>query len=208
MKTTLLSITMTIILFFACDTYAQNVKHKYSSKGTWEFGGDIFFTSTTTDFTDDYPGHQLNETYTETDFAINGEAGYFIIDGLKLGVEPGIENVSSGSMISYTQLRLYFTPEYVIKTKSILYPYFGGAVGYTALSQEGASSSQTGFSWGAKLGLKINVAGNSLLDIGFRYYEEQYNATFQDHSYNPPVSYDVKNKIKPLGLSLGWSVFF
>jgi hypothetical protein len=204
MKTSLLSLMLISFLFFSFDTNAQNITHKYAKQDIYEFGGEIFFTSTTNDYTYSGYGNVYASNSTTTDFAINANAGYFVINGLKLGIEPGIEVIHYWT--TQTWLRLYFTPEYVFDTKTSLYPYIAGAVGYTSVNPY-YNQTANGFSWGVKGGLKVNIAGNSLLNIGIRYYEEQYNATYESSSV-PPSTIDNKNKIKLLGLSAGWSVFF
>lgn len=205
MKTTLLFLALISFLFFSSDISSQNLKHKYATQGTWEFGGDIFFTTTTEDYSATYE-NQYNFNNTVLDFAVNANAGFFVIKGLKLGIEPGIE--VTNTYRTQTVLKLYFTPEYVFDMKTAVYPYAAGAIGFTSVNPYYTSNYANGFSWGFRLGLKINLAGNSLLNVGLRYYEGQYNTTYEDNYVIPHYSYDIKDKTKELGLALGWSVFF
>jgi len=203
MKLSLQAIALISLLFIANNTNAQSTKHIYTGKGAWELGGELFFTSF------DNEHSRLGNEFTSgssnsyTNFALDADAGYFVINGLKLGADLGFE---ADDVWGHTQnrIKVYFTPEYVMNTKSIIYPYIAASAGYTLFSV--SSSSYDGFSWGAKGGVKLNIAGNSLLNIGLTYYEEQYNSTQQ--TFFTPETVITKDKYKQLGVTLGWSVFF
>jgi hypothetical protein len=182
-------------------TSSQTIKPKsiYAKQKTFEIGGDIFLTSTK--YTREETGHSSSD-HSQVDFIINGSAGLFVIDGLKLSVEPAIQ-ITAYEDDTWTHLKLYFTPEYVFNTKSNIYPYLGGSVGYTSSAYSysaGSSQNQSGLSWGGKAGLKINVLGNALLNAGFSFYRETYNYT--------PSYGDVKQHYDVFGFKLGFSVFF
>jgi hypothetical protein len=201
----LLFITFTVN---AQDNIRKSPTSKYAKQLCWEFGGDISFTSTS--IHEEQSGTYSN-TYDETEniFLIEGNAGIFIVNGLKLGIEPGVAvssyNGEHGSSTT-THLALYFSPEYVFNTKSIVYPYIGGAIGYSSniYSDNEYNPTEDGFSYGARAGLKVNFIGNSLLDFGFVFYSENYHSIYDYQYYH----IDRKERNDRVGLTLGWSVFF
>jgi outer membrane protein len=205
MKTTAIAVITLLILSFTAE--AQNLRTKdskpfYTKQGTFEIGGDIFFTSTTyiTERGGTYP---YSTDGTVTNFSINGSAGVFAVNGLKLSIEPVLEIESYDSDNSRTWFKIYFTPEYVFNTKTIFYPYFGGSLGYTSLAFSnsiGYSNTQSGLSYGLKGGWKINAFGNCLFNFGAKYYRETYN-------YSDTYS-DVKQHHNLFGVTAGVSVFF
>jgi len=199
MRTT--AIAIITILIFSFTTEAQSIKPKsiYAKKMTFEVGGDIFFTSTT--YSREENGMSTSSSDPELLFIIDGNAGLFAVDGLKLAVEPAIELRSYGSNSTWTKFKLYFSPEYIFDTKNNVYPYLGGSVGYTSSSYSSSNNSPYGgFSWGAKGGVKVNPFGNALINVGFSYYRETYNYTA---SYG-----DVKQHYNIMGIKAGFSVFF
>jgi hypothetical protein len=204
MKTTLLSLVLFSFLCFTTDTDAQEEAHRYSKKGIWETGGELFFTTYQEKHSVDGTGYLYPDSK-YTNFMLSIDAGYFVINGLKLGLEQDLEADDIWGH-TRTRIKFYFTPEYVFDTKTILYPYIAVSAGYT-LNTYQSSTAQDGFSWGVKGGVKVNITGNSLLNIGLRYYEENYNYNYE-YFGAPSTNYSYKDKMKNLGLSLGWSVFF
>ncbi len=191
-----------VLLMIAITSSSQTIKPKsiYAKQKTFEIGGEIFLTSTEYKSEASYPMYySSNETVLY--FAVNASAGVFVINGLKLGVEPVIafQSYDNGNQ---TSLKLYFTPEYIFDLKTNVYPFIGGSVGYTSTSYSNSynSSTESGFSWGAKGGLKVNAFGNALINLGISYYSEVYN-------YNNTYG-EVKRQNNIIGLKAGISLFF
>ena len=200
-----LTLVILSLLFITFTANAQNIikktpKLKYTKQLTVEVGGEIFLSSTNgtrTEF-----GNERGYG-TETFFTLKAGAGIFVINGLKLGIEPAVSIHFYDSDNRWTQLKLYFTPEYVLNTKTIVFPYLGASIGYTSSNYSysvGSSPNMDGIGYGAKAGLRVNLFGNSLLNFGFAYNRENYNYTA---SYG-----DVKQRYDVFGMTLGWSVFF
>jgi hypothetical protein len=191
------SLIIIMVLFITTGSYTQNLKHKYAKQGTWETGGELFFSSSEDNYTQtgDLNSDRI-DTY--TNFTLSANAGCFVINGLKLGIEPAVEvNDIWGN--TETRLKLFFTPEYVLDTKSKFYPFIAVSAGYQTYNQT-YSNTGDGFTWGVKGGVKLNITGNSLLVIALRYYEESFNVSDNFYSTN--------QKSKQIGMSAGWSVFF
>jgi hypothetical protein len=198
MKTTAFAVITLLILSFTFQAQSLKPRTIYAKKSTFEIGGEIFLSSTTrtTEATPMYQG----SSYSATDFVINGSGGIFVIDGLKLSIDPAIHVRYYGSSTS-TLLKLYFTPEYVFDVKSNIYPYLGVSAGFVHSGYSSSSSDETGsFSWGAKGGLKINAFGNALINAGFTYFRETYKYS--------SIYYEVKEHHDILGFRMGFSVFF
>jgi opacity protein-like surface antigen len=200
MKITSFAVIIFILTSLTLDAQTIKPKRIYAKQKTFEIGGDIFLTST--QYTREERGMTTSDDNSTLAFVINASAGLFVIDGLKLAVEPAIGIISYNNSTS-TNLKLYFTPEYVFDMKNEVYPYIGGSIGYTSSSYSNSSSSsptQSGFSWGGKGGIKINAFGNALINVGISYYRETYNYTA---SFG-----DVKQHYNILGVKAGLSVFF
>jgi hypothetical protein len=202
MKTTTFAVITLLILSFTSE--AQNIKPKsiYAKRMTFELGGDMFFTSTSYNI----PQSTITQTSssaTITIFSVNAGAGIFVIDGLKLGIEPVIEIEDYEGENKWTKIKVYFTPEYVFNAGSDFYFYTGASAGYTFSSGTGFVGSgpdMGGFSYGVKAGWKINPFGNCLFNFGAKYYRETYDYKIS--------SGDVKQSYNIFGVTGGLSVFF
>lgn len=186
-----------IALLLTVTSNSQTIKQKsiYAKQMTYEIGGDLFFSSTQYTYNDGTFSHD----YTVRNYAINVSVGFFVIDGLKLAVEPTFD-VTSYDNNSWSGFKLYLTPEYVFNMNNEVYPFLGGSVGYTSMSPVNGPT-ESGFSWGVKGGVKINPLGNVLIDFGLSYYQETYN-------YSGGFSGEVKQHNNVLGFKGGISLFF
>jgi len=193
------SFAVIALLLIAVTSDSQTIKQEsiYAKQKTFEIGGDLFFSST--QYTREYSMTPSSSSdYTVRDYVINASAGIFVIDGLKLAVEPAFE-VMSYENSSSSGLKLYLTPEYVFNMNSEVYPFIGGSVGYTSISS--TARTENGFSWGVKGGIKINALGNVLVNLGISYYQETYD-------YNEVYYGDVRQHNNVLGFKGGLSLFF
>lgn len=191
-----------ILLLSATFSDAQTIKSKsiYAKQKTFEIGGDFMFNSTEY-FRSQTSISSVSNSSTTTNLIINGAAGIFVIDNLKLSIEPAIQ-LSYFEGDSWRQLKIYFSPEYYFNMKGIVYPYLGGAAGYSSESFSGSNSpSRGGFSWGLKGGIKVNAFGNALINAGVSYYRETYD-------YSDIYLGDVKQHYNILGFKVGISIFF
>ncbi len=202
MKTTVMAVITLLII--SLTSQAQNIKPKsiYAKRLTFEIGGEVFFTSTSYKY-EQSSITQSSSSVTITHFAVNAGAGIFVIDGLKLGIEPAIEIEDYDGEDTWTRVKLYFTPEYVFNSGSNHYFYAGGSAGYTFSSSStavGNGPDMGGFSYGVKAGWKVNAFGNALINLGAKYYRETYNYTSSTG--------DVKQHYNVFGVTAGLSVFF
>lgn len=197
------SFAVIALLLVTVTSNSQTIKQKsiYAKQMTYEIGGDIMINSTEYKY-DQSTISMYNSSSTTTNLIIDGNAGIFVVDGLKLGVETAIQLSYPEKGSSFTLLKIYFAPEYILNVKSNIYPYLGGAVGVLSLSSsQSYYPTHGGFSWGLKGGVKINAFGNALINVGISYYHETYDYT--DNHYG-----DVKQSNNILALKAGLSIFF
>lgn len=150
---------------FVLPCRSQETK-EFAEKGTVELGGSVSFQSVTPVFN----GASGDAT---TIFTLAPFFGYFVSDGFELGVNPFDITVNSlPNSNSSTRISILFAPSYNFKTNSIAYPFVEGLLGYTSLSDGGTES---GFSWGARGGVKLAVTDKGLLNLGVQYLQITMN---------------------------------
>ncbi len=131
----------------------------FAKKGIWELGGNISYTSIT--------GVNNGETSENSlgTFTLDVPVYYFVIDGLALGLIPSYINLSFGES-SASAFDILFGLAYNIATNSQAYPYGEGRIGYNTTSN---GDSESGIVWAVIGGVKVQVGGNALINIGIEY---------------------------------------
>ncbi len=131
----------------------------FAKIGIWELGGNISYTSIT--------GVNNGETSENSlgTFTLDVPVYYFVIDGLALGLIPSYTNLSFGES-SASAFDILFGLAYNIATNSQTYPYGEGRIGYNTTSN---GDSESGIVWAVIGGLKVQVGGNALINIGIEY---------------------------------------
>lgn len=148
---------LAIVLLVSAATFSQD----FCQKGTWELGGSVGFSSST-------PVYNGNTGDASSTFQLSPQAGYFITDNFELGLIP-LQYVSYkvGSS-SIAQFNFLVAPTWNFDSKTNVYPYVQGLLGYGTISA-GSSSSLSGLDYGLQGGVKIEVAKSSLINIGLSY---------------------------------------
>jgi hypothetical protein len=131
-------------------------------KGTWELGGSVGFTSSTSV----HAGNNDANGATTT-FSISPQAGYFITDNFELGLMPLSFTTSSYNGSSYSQFSFLVAPAWNFELQSNVYPYIEALVGFGSISSGGNSAS--GLDYGGQAGIKVEVAKSSVLNLGVSY---------------------------------------
>jgi opacity protein-like surface antigen len=131
----------------------------FAKMGIWELGGNISYTSIT--------GVNNGETSENSlgTFTLDVPVYYFVIDGLALGLIPSYINLSFGES-SASEFDILFGLAYNISTNSQAYPYGEGRIGYNTTSN---GDSESGIVWAVIGGVKVQVGGNALINIGIEY---------------------------------------
>ncbi len=156
-------VVLLLMLFLVAGiSSAQN--KSYSMKNVWEFKGSIGFSSVS-------PVTNGNTGDANTEINLGLRAGYFVINGLSIGVEPNMTYSKPSAGPAYTDYTLYFAPAYtfyqVDPKKKMLYPYIMGLVGYSVGNYNG--NVNKGLAIGGEAGLDVIPWGNGLINIFLRY---------------------------------------
>jgi len=180
-----LLISILLLSFLAsCNVHAQ-----YATKGAIELGGAVSFSSTTAVSN----GTAADQSSTLFQFMPYGN--YYITDGFSLGLSPGIDILKyAGASDSYKLYAVFFVPGYAFTTKSNIYPFIEGMVGYTAM--KAGSSDLSGISFGGKGGVKFLVGSNGIITAGLSYM--LFNLS--------PSGASSRSGYNDLALSFGYSV--
>ena len=185
--TAILVIIVLVLLASACNIHAQ-----YASKGVLELGGTASFSSVT------QVANGTTASNSTSMFQFSPYAGYFIAEGISIGVEPSFGSLKmAGDNNSYTALALYAIPGYTFATKSSFFPYVQGMIGYTSIGY-GSEPTQSGISWGLKGGVKFSIGNAGLICAGVTYQAITVNPSGANSRYGFNV----------LSIGVGYSIFF
>jgi hypothetical protein len=131
----------------------------FAKRGIWEVGGNISYTSLTS-----VSNGETSENSLGT-FTLDVPVYYFVIDGLALGLIPNYVTASLGDN-SASAFDILFGLAYNIATRSTVYPYAEGRIGYNTTSN---GDTRSGIVWAGIGGVKVQVGGNALLNFGIEY---------------------------------------
>jgi len=179
-----------VLLIGTITVNAQN----FATKGAIELGGSIGFSSTT--FV--YDGESSDDALSS--FTVQPYIGYFIINGLELGLIPSFTSQSSGDN-SISSLGIYFAPAWNFDLKNNLFPFIEGRIGYNSINYdigEGDGNTSSGLAFGLRGGVKVQV-GNSAL-VNFALYYDQT-------TLNPEDWEGDRNGENVFGVMAGFTIF-
>ncbi|HMK37709.1 MAG TPA: hypothetical protein VK569_00120 [Bacteroidota bacterium] len=170
----------------------QQPRKRFGSPGTVELGGNTTFTASQS------VAGGKNGTW-DYDFSLLPYAGYFVIEGLELGVNPAGVTVHRSGDTTDVQLRLLFAPSYNFRTTTIVTPFVEGLAGFTSASviQTGSTHSNSGFTFGGRVGIKLALVERGMLNIGVQYLMI---------TLNPPGA-TTRNGSNEFSVSAGWTVW-
>lgn len=189
MKNFFALLTIVLFIFFVS---ACNVQAQFATKKVIELGGSVSYSSTTT-VTD---GTTADES--TSFFQFMPYANYYILDGVSLGFSPGINVLKlAGSSESITNYSIFFIPGYTYSTRSNVFPFIEGMIGYTSLSQGDTTLDLSGISFGAKGGVKVVLGKSGVVSIGLSYI--LYNLS--------PKDADKRSGYNNLAFSVGYSIY-
>ncbi len=155
-----------LLFFLSSATIAQ--EKQFATEGTTELAGTISYSNFTMVSNGETSDNDLSI------FTLAPQIGYFIADGFELGLGTGISLLPGYSSISPNEgestniLQLFLAPSYnlMIENKS-LYPFLEGQLGYTSMSS--GNNTESGFSYGGRIGIKVVAANNFLITFSAQY---------------------------------------
>jgi hypothetical protein len=159
----------------------QEIQKRFAIKSCIEVGGSMGFMWS-------QPVRKGTTSDASMTFSAMPYVGYFIIDGLELGVNPlgvtvtrtpGVNNVPT---TTETSLGIFFAPSYNFRFQSMVVPFVEGLAGYTAqitAPESGNSTTVGGFSWGGRAGVKLAIVERGLLVLGVQFVAVTENPSGQ-----------------------------
>ncbi len=169
----LLSI-MFVIVVISSVAFSQN----FGKTGTIEFGGQAAFMSTT-------PVVEGETGDATTVIMFQPSFGYFVMDGLEVGVNPlSITSMSQNSN-TLTNIGFWAFGAYHFTDMGSTYPYLQALLGYTSVSD--GDNTASGLSYGVGAGAKFEIAGGLLLDANLNYRFYTYNPDGADKRWGNNV---------------------
>lgn len=168
----------------------------FAKKGSVELGGSIGYSSTT-DVSNGKSGDGVST------FLIAPQLGYFVGDGIEIGLNPLSIAVLSSDNFSLTTVHSLMSFAYNGTSGEGVHPFIEGLLGF-AIQQEsykssfGSSSGNTrsGLSFGGRGGVKFQVARAALLNASLQYLQVTLN---DDND-------DERNGYNALAFAMGFSV--
>lgn len=184
---------LAVLFLFTSLSFSQN----FATKGTIEAGGSLGFSSTTS------VSNGQTADNSSTTFRIEPYIGYFITNGLELGIVPSFSTSSFGDNSS-TSFGGYFAPAWNFDLRSNLFPFIEGRIGYNTYSYDDGNSatddpSYSGIAWGVRGGVKVKLGNSGLFNVSLSYDQMTMN----------PEDWDGdRNGQNVLAANAGFTVFF
>jgi hypothetical protein len=162
---TILTLAALSLIMISSGGNAQD--RQFATKGVTEISGSVSY-SNFTYVSDGETGDAISI------FTLAPQIGYFVIDGLELGLGTGVSLLPGFSVLSPEDgestniLQFFFSPSYNIKTNGKnLFPFIEAQLGYTSISS--GDQTDSGFSYGGRAGLKIVAVEHLLVSISAQY---------------------------------------
>ncbi len=190
----LLAALMLMAGISASGTFAQQQQPRkhFGAPGTLELGGSMTFTASQPVIAGTTGGWVY-------DLSLLPYAGYFVIEGLELGINPAGVNVRSSGDTTAVQLRILFAPAYNFHTSTMVTPFVEGLAGITSASliRSGSTTSVSGFTFGGRAGIKAALIERGMLNIGIQFLRITLN----------PSGAVSRNGSNELSVSAGWTIW-
>ena len=170
----------------------QQTRRRFGSPGTVELGGSMTFAAS-----QGVAGGKAGSWV--YDFSMLPYAGYFVIDGLELGVNPAGLDVRSSGDTTAVQLRVLFAPAWNFHTGTMVTPFLEGLAGITSASlvHSGSTTTLSGFTFGGRAGVKTAIIDWGMLTIGVQFLRITLN----------PKGAGSRSGSNELSVSAGWTVW-
>jgi hypothetical protein len=139
-------------------------KRRFALPGVWELGGSAAFQRSVPVEN----GEEGDAVYTLSALPY---VGWFLLDGLELGVNPLGVSMTRTEASTVVDLRFLFAPSWNFRMRGEWYPFVEGLIGYTArlTSSDEGDTTDDGLTWGGRVGVKFWVVEQGLLTVGVQY---------------------------------------
>jgi len=157
---------LAVMLTVACTNGIAQTK-QFATAGTIELSGTISFSSIA-----QVSSGKAGDATSLLSFA--PQVGYFVSDGFEIGLGTGVALLPGISVLSpprgdgTTIMQLFVTPSYNFRADaSTVVPFIEGQLGYTSASS--GNSTENGFSYGGRGGIKFIPVEHFLLTFSAQY---------------------------------------
>ena len=193
----ILVIASVVALLFVSSSATIAQEKQFATKGTTELAGTISYSN----FTMVYNGETSDNDLSI--FTLAPQIGYFITDGFELSLGTGIALLPGYSVLSPSEgestniFQLFLAPSFNLRTENkSIYPFVEAQLGYTSTSS--GDNTESGFSYGGRIGVKFVAANNFLITFSGQYLLITLN---EDGA-------DERNGLNYLTIGVGVSGFF
>ncbi len=181
-----------LLVLISCISFLSIISinaQDFATKGTWEAGGSISWSSITTVNDGESSENSLSQ------FVVEVPIYYFVIKGFELGLIPSFTSLSYGDG-SASAFLIYLAPAWNFNTNSNAYPFMEGRIGYNTA---GNGETESGIAWAVIGGVKVQIGGGALIRFSIGYSQITLEESGNEGGR------DGQNVI---GIGAGFSVFF
>jgi hypothetical protein len=162
------------VIFWVTSIISVRAQEKqFAQKGITELAGNLSYSSLTM-----VSNGETGDAVSIFSFA--PQVGYFAADGFEIGLSTGVAVLPGFSVVSPEDgestsiVQLFLSPAYNFQTSNQkVFPFIEAQMGYTSVSSAGQS--QSGFSYGGRIGLKIIAVDHFLLSLAGQYLVLTFN---------------------------------
>lgn len=184
------------------------------AKGDWVISGNTGFGFNNVNTTVKV-GTESTDGPKVSTFSITPSAGYFVIDGLAVGIDLGYNSTitkQNGDKIAVSSFSVMPTATYYFQTGSKFVPFLGAGIGYVSnkvkydfndafadpiLMQE--ETTTDGLAWKVKGGVTYMATQSLGINLGVSYDQFSNKETY--------MNTDIKTNVKTFGVNVGFSYF-
>ncbi|WP_326983754.1 OmpW family outer membrane protein [Chryseobacterium sp. MYb264] len=146
-----------------------------------------------------------------SNFSITPSVGYFVIDGLAVGIDLGFNsntNKFDGDKLTNTTFSVMPTATYYFNTGSKFFPFVGAGIGYATYKEKyslssgaafNADAKNDGLTWKAKAGVTYMATPSLGINLGLGF--DQF------YTKNTVLNTEVKTTRNNFGVNVGFSYF-
>ena len=167
------NICLLVVITIVYSSLGNSQEKTFGTRGVTEIAGGVSFSSITSVAS----GKTGDAT---TILSLAPQLGYFVVDGFELGITTGMTLLPGVSVLTpergdgTTIVQLFFSPSYNYHAEgSKVCPFIEPQIGYTSMSS--GSSSQSGFSYGVRAGIKVIAVEHFLVSLSGQYVALTFN---------------------------------